>query len=137
MRLRHLFLLMVASVAGVSPAVNAVQSTAQPAVVQVERTSRGVSHRVNSTVANETATGNLLYLLNQVRVSGGSEQPVTVLIDKRVSLDDVVDVDRTAAKAQLKNLRFFMFDPADKSFMTEFKWGASVPFSTNPGRAPR
>jgi hypothetical protein len=118
----------------------AIRSTAAgqdaaPVVIELTRTDAGLSCRIDSKLTDQTVTNNTLYVLNQIRSRRGSDVPVVVLVEKRVSLADIFNIERVAAKAQLNRLRFFAFDAADRSLMTELRWSGSVPFSRNP-KAP-
>jgi hypothetical protein len=104
---------------------------AAPTVVQVDKAPRGVTYKVNSKSTGSTPTTDLLYALNRVREERGSSAPVVVLIDPRVPIDQVWNIDGTAGKAQLTNLRYFVFN-RDTEKMSELKWGPSIPLSTNP-----
>lgn len=108
----------------------AIAST-RPTVVEVEKTQRGVAYKVDGQRADLTATTSLLYLLNRVCEKRGSNTPIVVLLDPRVPIDQIGNVDGTAGKAQLNNLRYFVLD-RDTQKMSEIKWGPAVPFSKNP-----
>ena len=102
-----------------------------PVVVRIDKVSKGVQCRVDSKVITETPAGDLLYALNQIRAHRGEDVPVVVLLDPRVPIEKIWDVDGTASKAQLNNLHFFVFD-LDTKLMTEIKLVRSVPYSANP-----
>jgi hypothetical protein len=106
-------------------------ASARPTVVEVEKTQRGVAYKVDGQRADLTATTNLLYLLNRVCEKRGPNAPIVVLLDPRVPIDQIGNVDGTAGKAQLNNLRYFVLD-RDTQKMSEIKWGPAVPYSTNP-----
>jgi len=100
-------------------------------VAHIDRTSSGAAIKVGSKRVGLSATNNLLYVLNQVHDKGGSSTPLVVLVDAHVSFADVWNFDGVAGKAQLSNVRYFVFNPESK-FMTELKWGPTQPFSANP-----
>ncbi len=104
---------------------------AVPTVVRIDKTPRGVAYKVGSKPVSLTPTSNLLYLLNRVNDERGANTSVVVLIDPRVPINEIWNVDGVAGKAQLTNLRYFVFD-RDTEKMVELKWGPAVPFSTNP-----
>jgi hypothetical protein len=97
-----------------------------PTVVRVNKIRRGVEYQVDS-----KPTSDLLYALNAVHDKRGSDTPIIVLLDPGVPIDQIWNVDGTAGKAQLDNLRFFVFN-LDTRKMTEIKWGNTFPYSTNP-----
>ncbi len=102
-----------------------------PTVVEVDKTPRGVAYKVDGQRADLTATTSLLYLLNRVCEKRGPNAPIVVLLDPRVPIDQIWNVEGTAGKAQLNNLRYFVLD-RDTQKMSEIKWGPAVPYSTNP-----
>ena len=102
-----------------------------PTIVEVYKIPRGVAYRVNAEPVGLTATTNLLYRFNRVYDKGGAKAPVIVLLDPRVPIEQIGNVDGTAGKAQLTNLRYFIFDRG-KQTMTEIKFGSTIPYSTNP-----
>jgi hypothetical protein len=110
------------------------QSVAQnpePTVARINKTPRGVAIKVDSAPIGLTATNNLLYVLNRIYKECGTNAPMIVLVDPRVSFTEVWNFEGVAGKAQLNNLRFFVLSQ-DKRVMTELKWGSTVPFSANP-----
>lgn len=124
-------LAIAAALAGSMPSPGNQGQRVRPTVIEVNKTPHGVTYKVDSETAELTPKGNLLYLLNQVRRERGSHVPVIVLLDPRVPIDEIGNVDGTAGKAQLNNLRFFVID-RDTPRMSEIKWGPSIPYSTNP-----
>jgi hypothetical protein len=108
------------------PKTQTRESRDLPTVVRVDKIRRGIEYQVDS-----KPTADLLYALNDVHDKRGSKAPVIVLLDPRVPIDQISNVDGTAGKAQLDNLRFFVFD-LDTRKMTEIKWGDTFPYSANP-----
>lgn len=104
---------------------------AAPTVVRIDKTPRGVAYKVDSKPISLTPTTNLLYVLNQVNDERGSNTPVVVLIDPRVPITEIWNFDGVAGKAQLTNIRYFVFNRETEK-MSEIKWGPSIPLSTNP-----
>jgi hypothetical protein len=100
-------------------------------VVQVDKTPRGVAYKVDSKPTGSTPTTDLLYALNRVHAERGASAPVVVLIDPRVPINEIWNLDGVAGKAQLTNLRFFIFF-RETEMMSEIKPMPAVPFSTNP-----
>jgi hypothetical protein len=128
--------LLIGAVALCSSMVHARrnQSVAQnpePTVARIDKTPRGVTIKVDSTPISLTATNNLLYVLNRVYKERGANAPVVVLVDPHISFTDVWDFEGVADKAQLNNVRYFVFNPESK-LMAQLNWGPTVPFSTNP-----
>jgi hypothetical protein len=106
-----------------------------PTVVEVYETPRGVAYRIDSRPADRTAETSLLRLLSLVYEKHGADAPVVVLLDPGVPISQISNVDGTAGKAQLNNLRYFVIDRGTQK-MTEIKWGPTVPYSRNPPPDP-
>jgi hypothetical protein len=103
----------------------------KPTVVQVDKTPRGITYTVDSKLTGSKPTDDLLHALNQVADRSGVNHPVFVFVDPRLPVDEIWNLNGVAAKAQLTNLRFFIFF-RENQMMTEIKWAPFVPFSTNP-----
>ncbi|MGB2590171.1 MAG: hypothetical protein WBF09_18875 [Candidatus Acidiferrum sp.] len=103
----------------------------KPTVVQADKTARGVAYKVDSKLTGSRPTDDLLHALNQVADRNGVNHPVFVFVDPRLSIDEIWNVNGVAGKAQLTNVRFFIFFRENHK-MTEIKWTPFVPFSTNP-----
>jgi len=97
-----------------------------PTTIQVERVGGHVSYSVDS-----QHVGDLLLALNRVASRNGANRPVTVLVDSRLPLAEIWNVDGVAGKAQLTNLRFFVFFP-ETQMMSEIKRLPAVRLSTSP-----
>jgi len=110
---------------------NRTEGQNTPTIVEVYKIPRGVAYRVDSKPADLTATTSLLHLLALVYEKRGADAPVVVLLDPRVPIDQIWNVDGTAGKAQLTNLRYFVIN-RDTQKMVEIKWGSAVPYSKNP-----
>ncbi len=104
---------------------------AAPTVVRVDKTPQGIAYKVDSKSTGSTPTTDLLHALNRVNDERGSNAPVVVLIDPRLSISEIWNFDGVAGKAQLTNIRYFVFN-RETERMAELKWGPSVPLSTNP-----
>lgn len=102
----------------------------KPTVVIVEGAEGRTSYRVDSKPTGSKPTNDLLYALNQVVARNGVNQPVVVFVDSRLPSSEIWNVDGVAGKAQLTNLRFFIFFH-DTEMMSEIKRMPAVPFSTN------
>ena len=112
------------------PSLHPEETRTKPAVVQIDKTSQGVAYRVDSKPTGSTPTTDLLYALNQVHKRAASTV-VIVIIDPHVPIAEIWNLDSVAAKAQLTNLRYFVFN-RETGMMSELKWGRGMPFSTNP-----
>ncbi len=99
----------------------------KPVALVVEKKQGRVTYKVDS----KPAKPDLLYILNQVRNQRGPDDPLVVLIDSRVPMDEISNVGGVAGKAGLKNLRFFVFN-RETDRMAEIKFGPGIPFTTNP-----
>jgi len=104
---------------------------AAPTVVRIDKTPRGVAYKVDSKPITDTPTTNLLYVLNRVHDERGSNTPVVVLIDPRVPIIEMSNFNGVAGKAQLANIRYFVFIRETET-MSEIRWGPFMPFSANP-----
>ena len=102
----------------------------KPTVVQADKTARGIVYKVDSKLTGSKPTDDLLHALNQVADRNGVNHPVFVFVDPRLSIDEIWNVNGVAGKAQLTNVRFFIFFSENQK-MTEIKWTPFVPFSTN------
>jgi hypothetical protein len=103
----------------------------QPTVVQVHKAARGITYEVNSRLTGSKPTDDLLHALNQVADQNGVNHPVFVFVDPHVPIDEIWNVNGVAGKAQLTNVRFFIFFRENQR-MTEIKWTPFAPFSTSP-----
>jgi hypothetical protein len=103
----------------------------KPTVVEVDKTPGGVTYKVDSEPTGSKPTDDLLHALNQVADQNGVNHPVLVFLDPRLPLDEIWNMNGVAGKAQLTNLRFFIFFRENQK-MTEIKWTPFVPFSTSP-----
>ena len=103
----------------------------KPTVVQVDKTPRGVAYKVDSKLTGSKPTDDLLHALNQVADRNGVNHPVLVFVDPRLPIDEIWNMNGVTAKAQLTNVRFFIFFRENQK-MTELKWTPFLPFSTNP-----
>lgn len=103
----------------------------KPIVVQADKTVRGIAYTVDSKLTGSKPTDDLLHALNQIADRNGLNYPVVVYVDPGLSIDEIWNVNGIAAKAQLTNVRFFIFF-RENQMMTEIKWTPFVPFSTNP-----
>lgn len=108
-----------------------IKKNLEPVVIQVEKATRGVIYKVNSKPTGSTSTTDLLHVLNRVNDERGPNTRIVVLMDPRVPIDQIWNVDGTAGKAQLTNLHYFVIDH-DTEKMVEVKWGPAIPISTNP-----
>jgi hypothetical protein len=105
-----LFLGAVAFLTWLHPASGRVSLPhAAPTVVRIDKTPRGVAYKVDSKPITDTPTTNLLYVLNRVNDEHGSNSPVVVLIDPRVPIIEMWNFNAVAGKAQLANIRYFVF----------------------------
>ena len=100
-------------------------------VVQVDKTRNGITYKVDSKPTGSKPTDDLLHALNQVADRKGVNHPVFVFVDPRLPIDEIWNMGGVASKAQLTNVRFFIFFRENQK-MTEIKWTPFVPFSTNP-----
>jgi hypothetical protein len=99
---------------------------AKQITVLAEKVGTRVSYKVNSRHVDD-----LLLALAKVADRNGANQPVTVLVDSRLPSAEIWNVDGVAGKAQLTNLRFFVFF-SDTEKMSEIKRMPAVSFSTSP-----
>ncbi|MGC1613313.1 MAG: hypothetical protein WA736_01380 [Candidatus Acidiferrum sp.] len=114
-----------------APNLQPQEIRSKPTIVQVEKTPRGITYKVDSKLTGSKPTDDLLHALNQVADRNGVNHPVFVFVDPRLPVDQIWNLNGVAGKAQLTNLRFFIFF-RENQMMTEIKWTPFVPFSTNP-----
>jgi hypothetical protein len=109
------------------PSLVSQEAGSKPTTVVVEKVGGRVTYKVDS-----RQVGDLLRALNQVADRSGTNQPVNVIVDSRLPCAELWNVDGVAGKAQLTNLRFFVFFH-ETEMMTEIKRMPAVPFSSSPG----
>ena len=107
------------------PSVLPQDSGLKSTTVLVEKVGGRVSYKVDSRQVDD-----LLRALNQVADQKGTSEPVNVLVDSRLPAAEIWNVDGVAGKAQLTNLRFFIFFH-ETEVMSEIKRMPAVPFSTS------
>jgi hypothetical protein len=95
----------------------------KPTTVVVEKVGGHVIYKVDSQKVDD-----LLRALNQVADRSGQNQQVNVVVDSRLPSAEIWNVDGVAGKAQLTNLRFFVFFH-ETEMMSEIKRMPAVPFS--------
>lgn len=103
----------------------------KPIVVIAEKAQGRTIYKVDSKPTGSMPTNDLLHALNQIVARNGVNQPVVVLVDSRLPSSEIWNLDGVAGKAQLMNLRFFIFF-RDTEMMSEIKRMPAVPFSTSP-----
>jgi hypothetical protein len=119
------------SISGHAADSQATPEGTAPTVVEVSQTPRGVAYKVDSKQADLTPATSLLHLLALVYQKRGAKAPVVVLLDPRVPIDQIWNVDGTLGKAQLTNVRYSIVDrPTQK--MVEIRWGSAMPYSKDP-----
>lgn len=106
------------------------QSTRQkekPVVILAEM----VNGRIHYKVDSKPALPNILQVLSMLEEQRGKDCPVIALIDSRASFDEIGNIDGLAGKAQLTNIRYFVFNKQSEK-MGEVHFGPDIPFSPNP-----
>lgn len=98
----------------------------KPTTVVVEKVGARLTYKVDSRQVDD-----LLRALNQVADRNGRTQPVNVIVDSRLPSAEIWNVDGIAGKAQLTNLRFFVFFH-ETEMMSEIKRMPAVRFSASP-----
>ena len=136
LNVRSAGVLLLAAVAPFSSLLHARQSQTMTqipvaTVVRIDKTPQGIAYKVNSKPTGHTATSDILRALNLINEEHGANAPVVVLVDDRVSFGEVLNFEGVAGKAQLNNLRYFVFNRESEK-MSELTWGPTVPFSTHP-----
>jgi hypothetical protein len=109
-----------------APSLLAQEAHPKPTTVVVEKAAGRVIYKVDSRQVDD-----LLRALNQVADRSGPNQPVNVIVDSRLPAAEIWNVDGVAGKAQLTNLRFFVFFH-ETEMMAEIKRMPAVPFSASP-----
>jgi hypothetical protein len=99
----------------------------QKAIVVMAEGIRGhVSYRIDSQPITD-----LLLSLSHLEEQRGPHCPVVVLIDPRLPIEEIWNIDGTAGKAQFANVRFFVIF-RDTGKMSELRHLPAVPLSTSP-----
>ncbi len=101
-------------------------ANAKPIVIMAELANGRMVYQVDSRPAPD-----LLRVLNDLEEQRGKNYPVVALIDARARITEFGNIDGTAGKAQLTNIRFFVFS-RESGKMSEIRWSPAVPFSTDP-----
>jgi hypothetical protein len=99
----------------------------KPVVILAEM----VNGRIHYKVDSKPALPDFLRVLSLVEEQRGKDCPVVALIDSRAPFDEIGNIDGTAGKAQLTNIRYFIFNKASGK-MAELHYGPDIPFSSNP-----
>jgi hypothetical protein len=105
------------------PSLLSQEAHLKPTTVVVEKVGGRVIYRVDSQKVDD-----LLRALDQVADRSGPNQQVNVVVDSRLPSAEIWNVDGVAGKAQLTNLRFFVFFH-ETEMMSEIKRMPAVPFS--------
>ncbi len=95
-------------------------------VVMAEGTKEHVNYKIDSKPVTD-----LLLSLSRLEEQRGPHCPVVALIDPRLPIEEIWNIDGTAGKAQFTNVRFFVFF-RDAEKMSELRRLPAVPFSTSP-----
>jgi biopolymer transport protein ExbD len=109
-----------------APHLSSQETSSKPTIVQIDMLPRGLVYKVDSKTTGSDPTDDLLHALNQVADQHGANQPVFVFVDPRLPINEIWNVNGVAAKAQLTNVRFFVFFRENQK-MTEIKWTPFVP----------
>ena len=99
----------------------------KPIVIVAEIVNGRIAYSVNS----KTALPDLLRVLNILSEQRGKDCPVVALVDVHARISEIGNIDGTAGKAQLTNIRFYVFD-RERDGMSSIQFGPTIPFSTNP-----
>jgi hypothetical protein len=130
-RAKAIFLALILACPGfVSPNSSARQNgTAQikPIVIVAEVVNGRIAYKVDS----KPALPDLLRVLNILSERRGKDYPVVALVDVHARISEIGKIDGIAGKAQLTNVRFFVFDREGR-IMSTIQFGPTMPFSTNP-----
>ena len=109
-----------------APHLSSQETSSKPTIVQIDMLPRGLVYKIDSKTTGSEPTDDLLHALNQVADQYGANHPVFVFVDPRLPINEIWNVNGVAAKAQLTNLRFFVFFRENQK-MTEIKWTPFVP----------
>jgi|GEM_PF-6939860 hypothetical protein len=99
----------------------------KPVVIMAEM----VDGRIHYKVDSKPALPDILRVLSLVEEQRGKDCPVVALVDSRAPFDEIGNIDGIAGKAQLTNVRYFVFNKASGK-MAEVRYGPDMPFSPNP-----
>jgi hypothetical protein len=95
-------------------------------VVMAEGSKGHVNYRIDSQPVTD-----LLLSLSRLEEQRGPRCPIVALVDPRLPIEEIWNIDGTAGKAQFTNVRFFVFF-RDTGKMSEIRRLPAVPFSTSP-----
>ena len=100
-------------------------------IVMVERVGGRTVYKVDSKPVGHGPTDDILHVFNEVSHRNGADHPILVYLDSRVPIEEIWNLSGIAGKAQLNNLRYFVFFRESQT-MTEIKWTPPMPFTTSP-----
>ncbi|MGA8220217.1 MAG: hypothetical protein WB780_01090, partial [Candidatus Acidiferrales bacterium] len=103
----------------------------KPTIIMVEKSGGHTAYKVDSKPVGDAAMDNILYVLNDVAHRNGKDHPVLIYLDPRLPIEEIWNLNGVAGKAQLDNLRYFVFF-RENQMMTEIKWAPFSPFTTSP-----
>ena len=112
---------------GASPRAMPAKAT----IVMVERAEGHTVYKVDSKPVGHRPTDDILHAFNEVSHQNGADHPVLVYLDSRVPIEEIWNLGGIAGKAQLNNLRYFVFFRETQT-MVEIKWTPPTPFTTSP-----
>ncbi|MGA8013970.1 MAG: hypothetical protein WB949_16185 [Candidatus Acidiferrales bacterium] len=105
----------------------AAQQEKKPVVILAEMVNGRIHYKVNS----KSARPDILRVLSILEEQRGRDCPVVALVDSRAPFDEIGNIDGIAGKAQLTNIRYFVFSKAGGK-MSEAHFGPNIPYSPNP-----
>jgi hypothetical protein len=104
---------------------------AKPTIIMVEKAGGHTTYKVDSKRVGHASMDNMLYVLNEVAHRNGKDHPVLIYLDPRLPIEEIWNLNGVAGKAQLDNLRYFVFFRQNQ-MITEMKWTPFSPFTTSP-----
>lgn len=104
---------------------------AKPTIIMVEKAGGHTTYKVDSKRVGHASMDNMLYVLNEVAHRNGKDHPVLIYLDPRLPIEEIWNLNGVAGKAQLDNLRYFIFFRQNQ-MITEMKWTPFSPFTTSP-----
>lgn len=98
----------------------------EPVVVIVQRVHGRITYAVDSKPAEDP-----LRALGVLEEKRGEDCPVMVLLDWRLPISEITDMEFVADKAGFKHVRSFTFVPPGHDYISEIKFGRQVHFAGN------
>jgi len=111
---------------------NTQSATLPPIAIVADYSQSGISYAIDS---KRVTLGQCLRILGDMLRERGSQAPVVVLVDERISFQRMQDLKGVVDKAGASAARYFVFG-ADRSRMQQLNLGRGIPYSLHPTDNP-